>query len=175
MENILIFWSEINLFEGFIGCSRAKQKVVVRHSCEKERGLEKGGLVGDFQACFAHFKVVGNEEVLMVDMLPLNPLGRWWVATDGDDYFLLCSELIVDTQGRMHGDMDLLTPVPFCILRPGDSEFNVPFLYNICQHPYLSGVFERTDCLACFLQMIRLSSHELHCVDLAFTQWLSWC
>lgn len=33
--------------------------------------------VGDFQACFAYSKVVGNEEVLMVDMLPLNPLGRW--------------------------------------------------------------------------------------------------
>lgn len=63
--------------------------------------------MGDFQACIDCSKLVGNEEVLMVDMLPLNPLGRWWVATDGADYFRLCSELVVDTQGRMHGDMDL--------------------------------------------------------------------
>lgn len=33
---------------------------VVRNPCEKERGLEKGGLVGDFHACSAYSKVVGK-------------------------------------------------------------------------------------------------------------------
>lgn len=76
-----------------------------------------------------------------MDMLPLNPLGRWWVAADGADYFPLCSESVVDTREDAWGD-GFVGPVPFCILRPGNPESNVPFLYNICKHPYLWGVLE---------------------------------
>lgn len=80
---------------------------------------------------------------------------------------------VMDQEGRVSlrkviEEMDFWALVYFCILRPGNTKSNVPFLYDICLSPSM-GVLEGADCP---VVSFKLSCEvvSLHCVDLAFLQ-----